>query len=409
MCNPAFPYAGHMAALPSNPIFDLLPRLSEPGFISFAAGVPSPAAFPREDLHRLVAQLMEEDGFAPDAPSLWQYGSTEGYPLLRESAQVLFSRAGIDMTAALSSNRIFITTGGQQAIDLFCRLMIEPGDPVLVETPTYSATLQILSVYQANPIGIPSDEDGILPDALEELIRKHRPKFIYLIPNFQNPSGRTLNLERRRRVAHLAAQYGVMVIEDDPYRELRYFGEHLPSIKSCAQQDCCDSGHVIYMTSVSKILCPGLRVGACLLPDDLFDHMIVAKQTADMHSAILPQAIADKYLRAGLLDGHLAVVLPLYRERLSAMKQAAARYFPQEAVFTDPQGGLFLFCTLPPQVDTASLLPAAVDRKIAFIPGEQFYAGERVTNTMRLNFSNETPEVIDRGMKALGTLLKEVL
>ena len=270
---PIYPYAAHMAEVPSNPIFDLLPKLQVPGFISFAAGVPSPNSYPYADIERISQQVLHEN-----AQELLQYGSTEGYPPLRESAVCLFERAGIHA----SPDEIFITTGGQQMIDLLCKLFIEPNDRVLVEMPTYSATLQIMNAYRAHPIGLLSDEEGVIVEDLEEKLKETHPKFVYIIPTFQNPSGRTLSLACRKKVAEITARYGVMLVEDDPYRDLRYLGEDLPPIKTFDE-----IGNVFYMTSTSKILCPGLRVGLSKVPSrDLFDHLIVAKQTADMHTQI---------------------------------------------------------------------------------------------------------------------------
>lgn len=387
------PYASHMSKMPSNPIFDLLSKMSDPEMISFAAGMPSPCSFPYEDLARITTKVLSDN-----APVLLQYGVAEGYGPLRESAAALIARTGI----ATSAKDIFLTTGGQQAIDLLCKLLIEPNDPVLVETPTYSATLQILKSYRARPIGVESDENGMLPDDLDKKLSQYRPKFVYIIPTFQNPTGRTLALERRKAIAQITARHGVLLLEDDPYRELRYFGEHLPPIKMFDEGD-----NILYLASTSKILCPGLRVGIIRVPTDLHRHLVVAKQAADMHSVTLSQAIVDAYLREGLLDEHLKIICPAYRDQLSAMLEEIERHFPAEITFTRPQGGLFICCELPKHVDTAKLLPISVERKVAFIPGDQFYAVDGVKNMMRLNFSNASVEKIRKGIKILGSLLKE--
>lgn len=388
-------YAKHMDEIPSNPIFDLMPKLNEPGFISFAAGVPSPQSFPYDELLSMSKEALEES-----AKILFQYGSTEGYPPLRESAAALFQRAGI----AATSDEVFVSTGGQQTIDLLCKLLLVPGDKVLVETPTYSATLQIISTYQAVPIGIESDDEGILIDDLEKKIKEHNPRFVYIIPNFQNPSGQTLSLERRKELARITAEYDVLLIEDDPYRELRYFGEHIATIKSLDEY-----GNVVYMTSTSKILCPGLRVGVTHVAKGLKEHLIVSKQAADMHSPNLTQAIVDKFLRSGLLDAHLDKIRTMYRERVIKMVQAMDEYMPEEVKHTNPQGGLFIWCEMPKHVNTTALLPKAVEQKVAFIPGDQFFAQPSINNFFRLNFSNASLENIEHGIKILGGLLKQAL
>lgn len=387
-------YAPHMSAIPSNPIFDLLPKLNDPEFISFAAGVPSPGSFPVAELSDMMCELMSQDG-----KLLMQYGTTEGYAPLRESITELFIQSGIPATM----DDMFITSGGQQTIDLLCKLLIQPGDAVLVETPTYSAALQILHTYRANSIGVESDDDGIFTDDLEAKIIEHKPKLIYLIPNFQNPSGRTMCTERRREVARISAKYGVPVLEDDPYRFLRYSNEHLPTIKSFDRD-----GNVIYLTSTSKILCPGLRVGAAHVSRDLKEHLVVAKQAVDMHSSNISQALVDKYFRAGLIMPHIDEICAQYRVKLKVMMEAMESEFPAEVKHTTPEGGLFIWCELPKKYDTTALLPVAVDQKVAFIPGDQFFAQEGVNNYMRLNFSNASEENLVAGIERLGKLLRSI-
>jgi 2-aminoadipate transaminase len=390
-----FRFAPHMVKIPSNPIFHLLPKLNEPGFISFAPGAPSSDSFPYADIEEITRGLLSNN-----PRELMQYGSTEGYAPARKSMAALISRYGLSP----KPGEVIVTTGGQQAIDLLCKLFVEPGDVVLVEAPTYSATLQILKSYRAVPISIEADDDGILPGDLEEKIKIFAPKLIYLIPTFQNPSGRTLTLERRAAAAEIAGRHNVLLIEDDPYRDLRYHGEHLPTIKSFDTAD-----HVIFLTSTSKILCPGLRVGAAYAPEALIPALTVAKQAADMHSPALPQAIVSAYLDRGLLDAHLSLLCGQYRRKLDAMLDAVKRFFPEGIEYRPPQGGLFLWCVCPERLDTAELLERAVDEKVAFVPGEQFFADERVTNTLRLNFSNAPEADIPKGIEILGKLLRKSL
>ncbi|MDR1060657.1 MAG: PLP-dependent aminotransferase family protein [Clostridiales bacterium] len=389
-----FPLAPHMAQIPSNPIFHLLPKLNEPGFISFAAGVPSPDSFPYDEIAKMAAETL-----AGNPKEILQYGSTEGYlPLRRAMAQHLrrYSfNAGID--------ELVITTGGQQAIDLLCKLFVEPGDAVLAEAPTYSAAIQVFKSYKANIVSIESDDAGILPDDLESKIARHRPKFVYLIPTFKNPSGQTLSAERRAAAAEITGRLGVMLIEDDPYRDLRYEGGHLPNIKGYDR-----AGNVVYITSASKYFCPGLRVGTIYAPKNLTPVLTVAKQATDMHSPTLTQAIVCAYLESGRMEAHLKMLCDMYRARLKAMLEAAAAFFPESVACAPPQGGLFLWCVCPPHVDTLALLAEAVERKVAYIPGDQFYADGSVKNAMRLNFSNEPEDSIFKGMEILSKLLRTV-
>ena len=388
-----FQYAKHMEKIPSNPIFNLLPKIKEPGFISFAAGIPSADSFPYQAIAEITNTLL-----TTNAADLLQYGTTEGYAPLRKTMSNYIARSGLNPTPG----EILITTGGQQVIDIICKLFIEPGDVVLVEAPTYSATLQILKSYRAKPISIASDDDGILPDDLEAKIKQYHPKFVYLIPTFQNPSGKTLSAERREAVAEITGRLQTMLLEDDPYRDLRYKGEPIPTLKSFDR-----TGNILYMTSTSKILCPGFRVGALYAPQALMPYITVAKQAADMHSATLPQAIVCAYLESGLLDDHIEMIRGMYRSRLTAIQDAVQQFFPKSFAFTNPEGGLFLWCRCPKEYNTLELLPVAVERKVAFIPGDQFFAEDGVLNTMRLNFSNESVESIYKGIEILGKLLHE--
>ncbi|MDR1439747.1 MAG: PLP-dependent aminotransferase family protein [Clostridiales bacterium] len=389
-----FQLAPHMAQIPSNPIFHLLPKLNEPGFISFAAGVPSPDTFPYDEIARLATEAL-----SGSAKELLQYGSTEGYLPLRKAMAQHLRRYGF----SAETDELVITTGGQQAIDLLCKLFVEPGDAVLVEAPTYSAAIQVFKSYRANIVAIESDESGILPDDLESKIAALKPKFAYIIPTFKNPSGQTLSAERRAAAAEITGRTGVMLIEDDPYRDLRYDGGHLPNIKGYDR-----AGNVVYVTSASKYFCPGLRVGAIYAPKNLTPALTVAKQAADMHTPAITQAIVGAYLESGLLEAHLRMLCDMYRARLNAMLEAAAAFFPESVAYSPPQGGLFLWCACPPHVDTLALLAEAVERNVAYIPGDQFYADGSVKNAMRLNFSNEPEESICKGMEILGKLLRAV-
>ena len=385
--------APHMTRIPSNPIFSLLPKLNEPDFISFAAGAPDADTFPRDDLKKILDDLM-----TLNPNELLQYGSTEGYPQARRAMARLISRYGLSP----APEEIFITTGGQQSIDIICKLFIEPGDVVLVESPTYSATLQILKSYRAHAISLKADGDGYLPEDLENKIKLFKPKFVYLIPTFKNPSGTTIGLERRKAAAEITGRLGVALLEDDPYRDLRYSGKHLPTIKSFDK-----TGNIIFLTSTSKILCPGLRVGAAYMPKNFAAQMTVAKQAADMHSSTLPQAIVSEFIERGLLEPHIEKLCGLYGKKLNIMKTAITENFPASVKASDPKGGLFIWCTCPEGVNAATLLEQAVRRKVAYIPGEQFFSNGEGKNTFRMNFSNANLDDIAKGVAILGRVLRE--
>ena len=386
-------FAPHMTKIPSNPIFHLMTKLSEPGFISFAPGAPDPNTFPYDDIAKITEDLLEAN-----PRDILQYGATEGYPPARDAMVKMISRYDLSP----KPGEILVTTGGQQAIDILSKIFIEPGDAVLVETPTYSAALQIFKSHRAQIIPLEYDENGFLPEDLEKKLKIFTPKIVYLIPTFKNPSGTTINAGRRAAAAELTGRSGVLLIEDDPYRDLRYSGERLPAIKSFDR-----TGNVVYITSTSKILCPGLRVGAAYIPDALASYMTIAKQAADMHSATLPQAIVAEFINRGLLDPHISSICGIYREKLGVMQSAIAEYFPDNVITTNPQGGLFIWCACPDHINTDDLLGQAIERKVAFIPGGSFYAGPGGNNTFRMNFSNASTDDIAKGVEILGKILRD--
>lgn len=331
-----------------------------------------------------------------------QYGATEGYAPLRSAiSEHMLKPKGVDADESC----ILPTTGSMQGMDLICRIFLDRGDKVLVEAPTFLGVLQTLKIAGAELISVPSDGEGIIIDELEKLIKEHRPKLFYCIPTFQNPSGKTLGLERRKAIARLAAEYDMIVAEDDPYCDLRYRGEPLPPIKKFDT-----SGNVILLNSFSKIISPGIRVGSAYATADIIRKMTIAKQGVDTHTANLTQAIAAEFLMRGLLPGQLERICPEYGRRLDAMLDAMDRYFPEECTYTRPEGGLFVWGECR-GLDMLSLVPRATEeKKIAYIPGVHFYAHpEGHEGTFRLNFSGTAFENIDKGMKLMGELMKEEL
>ena len=372
-------------------IRDIFKLLGDPNIISFAGGNPASSALEPERIAAFAQEALAENGV-----NLLQYGQTEGYAPLRESAAEFFLHNGVKTDPA----HILPVSGSQQGLDLICKALLNEGDTMLVENPTFLGALQTFRTYGARFAAVETDEDGAIPESLEEQIRAHRPKLIYLIPTFQNPTGRTLSLERRRRIAELVNEYQVPLIEDDPYCDLRYRGQALPAIKSFDEQ-----GYVLYCNSFSKIISPGLRVAAVVCQDDgLLRKLVVGKQSTDVHSPNLNQAIIDKYLRSGLLQEHIRQICASYAKQMDAMQRMLST-FPSSVSYTKPDGGIFLWCTLPEDFNTTQLLSTATKQGVAYIPGTHFYAdGQGHHNTMRLNFSNASLENIEKGMERLRAL-----
>ncbi len=377
--------------LSGSAIRDIFKLLTNPDIISFAGGNPASSALEPERICGFVQEALSQNGVA-----LLQYGQTEGYAPLRESAAEFFRHNGVNADPA----NILPLSGSQQGLDLICKALINEGDTMLVESPTFLGALQTFKTYGARFAAVETDENGAIPESLEEQIKAHHPKLIYLIPTFQNPTGRTLSLERRKKIAELVNKYEAPLIEDDPYCDLRYRGQALPAIKSFDEK-----GYVLYLNSFSKIISPGLRVAAVVCEDQaLMRKLVVGKQAVDVHSPNLNQAIIDRYLRSGLLQEHIRVISASYAKQMEKM-QGMLHTFPESVSYTNPEGGIFLWCTLPQGFNATELLPEATKRGVAYIPGTHFYAdGQAHHNTMRLNFSNASLENIEIGMTRLREL-----
>ncbi|MDR2046988.1 MAG: PLP-dependent aminotransferase family protein [Clostridiales bacterium] len=388
-------FSDRMNGLQANAIREIFKYLSDPSMISFAGGMPSGDAFPVEILRGICEELFKDkDGIR----GILQYGSTEGYAPLRESAAEFVKRVGI---ADARVENTLIITGGQQGIDLACKIFLNKGDCVLVEDPTYIAVLHILKTYEAKAYGVRSGRDGIDTDDLEEKIKKYRPKFIYLVPTFGNPTGKTYPIEKRKKILDTAVKHGVVVFEDDPYSHLRFGGDAVPSIKSLDS-----TGAVIYNTSFSKIISPGLRCGACIADGEIISKMTLCKQATDVHTPTLSQAIADAFLRGGFLDGHLEKILPVYLGKKKLMRAAIEKYMPADFKCTDPNGGLFIFGEFGSGINTADYFMKALKNKVAYVNGADFFAAGDVFSTVRLNFSNGSGAQIESGIKVLGKIFK---
>jgi 2-aminoadipate transaminase len=383
-------------------IRELLKLTQKPDIISFAGGLPAPELFPVAEVRDACERVLREHG----AEAL-QYSPTEGYPPLRELLVRHMKRYGIDVELG----NVVITTGSQQALDLIGRVLINPGDRVLCEEPTYLGALQAWNAYQAQYLSVPIDDDGLRTEYLEEAMRAG-PKFLYVLPNFQNPAGVTLSLERRHVVVEMASHYGVPIVEDDPYGQLRYEGDHLPSIVSldaefhgCAHGERSFRGDVMYLGTLSKTLAPGLRIGWIVAPEEIVKRIVQMKQGADLHSSTFAQAIAYEVARGGFLDRHVHHIRDVYRERRDAMLSALDRWFPREVGWTRPQGGLFLWLSLPAGINTTELLHEALAEKVAFVPGGSFFPGRGDAPHCRLNFSHSTPEKIEEGIRRLSIVV----
>ena len=383
-------FASRFDQVTGSAIREIFKVIAQPGMISFAGGNPSLEALPDQQVSELAQYVLAHDGKA-----ILQYGATEGYPPFVESLKsYVADQLGVSVPAVLP------VTGSTQAMDLLCKALLDPGDTVLVENPSFLGNLQCLKLYQANLVTVESDEDGLIPDDLELKIKKYHPKLLYTIPTFQNPTGKTLPDSRRRAVADLANRYGMVVAEDDPYRDLRYEGEKVRAIKSYDQ-----NGWVMFLGSFSKTISPGLRIGYIAGDAGIIRKCTIGKQSTDVHSANLNQAVVDQYLRRNLLPDHICSICKGYGAKMHQMLQYLEQ-FPDGVSFTRPQGGLFIWAELPVHIDTVKLLSKAVERKVAYVPGTYFCADGGHLNTLRLNFSNSTPQQIETGMSILNDLIK---
>ena len=386
-------FARRFDGVSGSAIREIFKMIAKPGMISFAGGNPALSALPDETVARIAREVLEQDG-----KRILQYGATEGYPPFLESLMAYVkAQLGCDIPAVLP------VTGSTQAMDLLCKALINPGDVILVENPSFLGNLQCMHLYEAQLVPVESDEHGLIPEKVEEAMERYHPKMLYVIPTFQNPTGKTLSLERRRPIAELAAKYGVVVAEDDPYRDLRYAGKALPSIKSFDRE-----GWVVFLGSFSKIISPGLRVGFMAGDPRILRKCTIGKQSSDVHTANLNQAIVDRFLRENLLPAHIASICGSYREQLGAMLEEL-RAFPEGTRYTRPEGGLFVWVELPSGIDAKELLEQAVARHVAYVPGTHFYCDGGHDNTLRLNFSNSTIPQIHKGMAVLRELIKQTI
>ena len=373
-------------------IREILKVASQPGMLSLAGGVPAPASFPLELIDELCGIVIRK--YADQA---FQYGLTEGFAPLRQALVKHLIHRGIEV----SEENLLVTTGSQSVLDAVGKILISRGEVVGVESPTYLGALQAFAPYEPLYASIPCDEGGVIPEALEQLLRHQVIKFIYLVPTFQNPTGRTLSLDRRRSIAALIKHYGALLVEDDPYSDLRYEGVSVPSIKSLAPDN------VVYIGSLSKVFAPGLRIGYCAAPEPILNWLTLVKQGVDLHTSTFNQALAAEYLEGGHLQHHLPRILDLYRPRQVAMLKALSRYMPAGIRWSHPEGGMFVWVEGSETTRFDMVYQNAIRRHVAFVPGHFFFAEPGTgMNTMRLNFTMVTEEEIDKAVRILGHLLR---
>jgi 2-aminoadipate transaminase len=393
-------YAQRLQRMKSSAIRELLKLTEQPDIISFGGGLPAPEVFPVEEFKQACARVLQSQSAAA-----LQYGTTEGYLPLREMIAQQTRRNGIEVTA----ENILITSGSQQALDLLGKIFINPGDHIAVDNPTYLGALQAWNIYGAEYVTVRLDESGLVTDELEAAFRVG-PKFIYALPNFHNPTGVTLSLERRYRLVELADRYGVPIIEDDPYGQLRFEGDNLPSIVVLDEKLHPKNGHytgnVIYLSTFSKILAPGLRLAWVIAPPEVIGKLVQAKQGSDLNTSTFNQMVAYEVGRDGFLDKHAEIIRKVYRERRDAMLDALEEHMPAGVKWTHPEGGLFLWITLPETMSSVDLLQKSIEQKVAFVPGNSFYSCGGGENTMRLNFSYANPERINEGISRLSKAIR---
>lgn len=391
-----YAFADRVRHLQSSAVRDILKIVGKGDVISFAGGLPDDEMFPMKGIEEAFSRT-----FQSGKKSL-QYAETEGYRPLREAIIERMARKGIK---SYSADEMLLTTGSQQAIDLFSRIMLSPDDIVLTEDPTYLAALQVFKSYEAKVIAVDSDDDGMLPDDLEQKLKQYKPKCVYVVPTFSNPAGRVWSLERRKTLIDLVHKHNVVVFEDDPYGELQFLENE--TYTPLAALD--DGTHVLYTSTFSKTAVPALRTGWIVGPYQVIRMMSQAKQANDLHSNSLAQQALYQLCCHFDLDGHIDHLIEVYRGRMEIMVKCLEEANVPGLKFVKPKGGMFLWLEVDESLDMAKLLPDAVSRGVAFVPGEPFYAGKPKKNTMRLNFTHATPEKIEKGITLLGELLKEVM
>ena len=391
-------FAGRTKEMRSSAMRDLMEITARPEVISLAGGLPDTSTFPAKSFAAQMTKIAQESS----AEAL-QYGPTEGFEETRDCILEVMGAEGM----LPDPEDVIVTTGGQQAIDLVCKTLVDPGDPVICEAPTYPGAVPVFCSYQADVIQIECDDDGMRIEELARVLGEleaegRRPKFVYSVPSFQNPAGVTMSLERRRRLVELARHHELLIAEDNPYGLLRYGGDPLPPLYQLDGGD-----YVLYIGTFSKILSPGIRLGWAVAPPPVMEKIVLGKQAADLCTSTLGQYFVREYFAEGRWGDYIESLVDIYRVRRDAMLDALARHFPTQATWTQPEGGLFIWATLPDYIDTSDLLARALRENVAFVPGEAAYVDGRGHNSMRLNFSGVTEEEIREGIRRIGAVVGE--
>lgn len=388
-----FKYSKRVPADGTDAVGAILQAAADPKIISFAGGLPAPELFPVKEMKAAVDKVFEEHG-----QEAMQYGAAKGVTALREVIQQhVKKKENVDSEL----DNVLVTTGSEQALDLVGKAFVDPGDTVLVEQPTYLCALDVFRSYGANFASVEMDEDGMKMDALEEALKANpNTKLIYTVPNFQNPTGRTMTEERRKQLAELAEKYDVYVLEDNPYGEIRFAGQHVPAVKSFDK-----SGHVLYMSTFSKTLAPGFRLGWLVADKNVVNKLTVLKQSADLHTDNLAQFAVAQFFADNDVDAHVKEISALYGKRKDLMLEGIKKYFPEGVKYTDPEGGMFLWVEVPGVDDTVELFKECLEHDVAFVPGDPFFADEVQPGAFRLNYSNMKEDQIEVGLKRLGAAL----
>lgn len=387
-------FASRMVEFESSDLAEIMKVIADPEIISFAGGLPAPELFPVEEMKEACVKALDTAGM-----KALQYYKTEGLPSLREK---IASRMNRKFRTSVTSDNILIVTGSQQALDLAGKLFLDEGDVVLCESPTYLGALDAFKAYRPKFVEVETDDEGMVPEDLEKKIQGEKVKLIYVIPDFQNPTGKTWSLERRKAFMEVVSKYSVPVIEDNPYGELRFTGEVPPSLKSMDTND-----NILLFGTFSKILSPGMRIAWIAGNEDLLLKFIYLKQASDLNTSTISQYHIDAFMEMNDIDQHVEKIISVYGERAKIMMEAMEEYFPQGVRFVRPEGGLFTWVEMPEGVNGRALLARAIEKKVAFVPGGAFYPNGGHENTMRLNFSNMSPEKIREGIRILGEVMAE--
>ena len=384
--------ADRTSAMDVNVIREILKVVSQPGMVSLAGGIPAPESFPMEIMRDLTSIVIDKYG-----SNAFQYDPTEGFGPLRETLVGYLQQKGIET----KMEEILVASGSQGVLDAIGKVFISKGDKIAVEAPTYLGALQAFTPYEPEYIRLDTDDNGLIPSSLEQVLDRGGIKFIYLVPTFQNPTGRPIPLRRRREIAAIIKTHSALLVEDDPYGSLRYRGEDVATLKSLAPDN------VVYISTLSKVFAPGLSIGFCVAPEQIRKWMVIVKQGTDLHSSTFNQALAAEYISGGYLGKHLPNIINLYRPKQEAMLSALERYFPDRFSSSRPEGGMFIWVEGPPGLDMVELYWKAVEKNVAFVPGQYFYSspGEGL-ETMRLNFTMADEKTIDRSIKTLAEVVK---